>query len=117
MQIINLTPHDLVIYDKNTDIREIIKRIKTSGMASIISIREKSKIVFDYPMTVPTIKKVINLPAAKDNVLYFVSNMIRTALPNRIDLISPSSNRESIDDIVRDDEGKILGLRAFDSNY
>ena len=111
-KIINLTPHVLNIFDEN-DV--LVESIKSSGVASVKTEKTPSKLELEigYPTSVSKMTDVTGLPDPQEGVVYFVSAMVRAALPGRSDLISPASDRSLI---VRDDQGRIQGIKAFDSN-
>lgn len=49
---------------------------------------------------------VTGLPDAEEGFLLIVSTIVKSALPDRRDLVSPAS-------LVRDDEGRIIGCRSL----
>lgn len=57
-------------------------------------------------LTRKEVKAIVNLPKYKKGTLYIVSESVKSALPNRIDLLCPGW-------IVKDKEGNILGCRSL----
>ena len=102
--IINKTPHPIHILD---DENNTIMTFESSG-----SIRLKASTV-DAGFTVDDIKitKTVfgepeGLPEYKLGLFYIVSQLVKSALPNREDLLVPA-------EVVRDDNGNIIGCRSL----
>lgn len=102
--IINLTPHPInIILDNDSD--PIV--IAPSGIVP----RVASTATTVAPGFVTTIMgDVTGLPDKKDGVLLIVGAMVRTALPDRDDLIGPDTSPTGA---VRNDAGQIVGVRGF----
>lgn len=103
--IINTTPHPITILD---DANEVLEVFPTGEF----NIRISSSTV-DAGFTVNNIKittteygKVNGLPEWQPFVYYIVSAMVKSALPNRTDLLVPAEQ-------VRDDKGIIIGCRSL----
>lgn len=101
MNIINLTPHTIVLPDREIFVLGVIARCEevTEQVGNIdgIKIVEKSYGV------------VKDLPEQEEGIMYIVSMMVRLALPNRYDILSPG-------DLVRDEDGNIVGCLNLVSN-
>lgn len=124
VKIINMTPHDINYFNASCPCDDapncyhkpimvcfkpsgIVPRIeKSSNLFFFFEAEEVEHLVFDRPKT----KKVVNLPAQKENILIIVSSMVRKALPKRTDLISPTR-------FERDENGHIDFCTAFDVNF
>lgn len=102
--IINMTPHDVVVFDANN---VEIARYKTSG--NLIRLSQKTVVVGDLN-GIPTVRVEFGdpegLPEFNADTVYIVSAFVKSALPDRADLIVPSKP-------VRDEEGRIIGCQAF----
>jgi len=55
---------------------------------------------------------VHGLPEPESDTILVVSAMVRSACPERLDLVSPGSGRESL---IRDASGAVIGCRDFDA--
>ena len=100
-KIINLTPHSINIIDK---------QIPPSGKVARVSVTSKEAGTFaGIPLKIPTFGDVVDLPDPEPNTMFIVSALVRSACPKRKDLASPS-------DMVRDEDGRIIGCRALDIN-
>ena len=99
MELVNLTPHSINILQK--------MMIEPSGtVARCKEITEDAGRVGSIPLIYRRYSDVEDLPAPKKDVFYIVSHMVRTALPERTDLLSPGS-------LLRDGDGNILGCTNF----
>ena len=103
-KLVNLTPHPInVILDDDSD--PIV--IAPSGIVP----RVASTATVVAPGFVTTVMgDVTDLPDKKDGVLLIVGAMIRTALPDRDDLIGPDTSPTGA---VRNGDGMIIGVRGF----
>lgn len=101
--ILNLTPHAVnVIREDNTTLT-----IAPSGtVARVSQMREQIGEVEGIPINVSKFGEVVDLPEQQEGVFLIVSRLVISALPDREDLIVP-------DDLVRDDQGRIIGCRSF----
>jgi hypothetical protein len=99
MKIINLTPHAIHCLG-----------VTFPPSGQIARCKEITKEVFALDNGMPLVNKeygyVEGLPDSQADTLYIVSMMIRLALPNRLDLVSPG-------DAVRDNDGRIVGCTNF----
>ena len=104
MEVINLTPHDVVLTD---DKGSPLKVYKPSGMIARLNEQRISKGVVDgFKLFQKIYGQSDNLPEPVPGRVYIVSSVIIEAEQNRSDLIAP-------DDFVRDAEGKIIGCKSF----
>jgi hypothetical protein len=113
MEFINLTTHEIVIYDEEG--KNVILRIPPSG--KIARVATDSKIVGrinGIPVRKTTYGEIIDLPDPKPGVVYLVSTVLLMALKekgmNRPDVLSPDTTPDSA---VRDEQGRIIGVRFF----
>lgn len=109
MKLINLCPHPVCV--KHADGTETI--IPQSGLARVsVDYRETGSVPVEgrpVPLIQGVYGEVDGLPAPAAGCLYLVSHMVRMALPQRADLLSPAN-------IVRDAQGNILACRMFEAN-
>mgnify|MGYP001398705579 FL=1 len=106
MKIINLTPHALnVLTDSGT------VTIPPSGTVARVTVtRESAGTVTVDGVQVPlyrtTYGAVEGLPAPAPDTLYVVSSLVAAAARDRRDLVVP-------DDLVRDEQGRVIGARGL----
>lgn len=106
MNIVNLTPHALnLVTDSGT------VNIPPSGTVARVSVtRDSAGTVTIDGVTVPlsrtTYDVVTDLPDPAPDTLYVVSSLVATAARGRNDLVVP-------DDLIRDDQGRIIGARGL----
>lgn len=106
MRIINLTPHAL-----NLVTGEGTVTIPPSGTIARVSVnRTQIGTVSIDGVTVPLNRsqygEVVDLPDPAEDTLYVVSALVAAACPERSDLVVP-------DDLVRDEQGRVIGARAL----
>lgn len=96
MNIINLTPHEIHLPDRNVLPSDFVARCnevtKDAGEFDGVKLIRR-----EYG-------DVYGLPDPVADTLYIVSLLVRQALPERKDLASPG-------DLVRDGDGKIVGAK------
>lgn len=102
-KLINLTPHDInVVGEKGK-----VTTIKASG--SIARCKQKDEMfatLNGIPLVNTTFTDIEGLPHQTLGVYYIVSALIKNAAPERTDLLSPN-------DMVRDDQGRVIGCRSL----
>ena len=115
----NYTPHDIDVY---YDEGNVVVTYPSVGVARVTERKYHAETIVaqDYdddvfiPITYKSFGEVTGLP--DDNyengrpVLYIVSGYVKSALPDRHDLITP-------DDPVRNADGKIIGCRGFSMQW
>ena len=104
MTILNLTPHPINIIEKNG---KEIATIKPSGAP----IRLKTTTIpagnhVGINLTKTILGEPEGLPEQKDETLIIVSQLIKSALPGRSDLVVPA-------EVVRDGKGRIIGCKSL----
>lgn len=112
MKIVNLTPHVVNVLDEDGSVVKTFPSETLNGVA-LPRLEVKRQLVGNVdgiPYTLASYGEPENLPEPKDGVLLIVSGLVRTALEDRKDLISPG-------DLVRDESGRPIGCRAFDINW
>ena len=104
--VINMTPHDVKILDKDN---RVVKTYKKSGNL----IHFTSKIVIDdvlsdgTPLSHTEYSGLENLLEYNHKVFYIVPQLIKFLLPYRTDILVPA-------DVVKDETGIIVGYRSLD---
>ncbi len=128
-RLVNLTPHDInFVKPFNVEIgkdalgtpmyvtEERTYTLPSSGQVARCKVdRDKIDSVWtedidDWDITLPITKpkfgEVEGLPEPEEGTIYIVSNLVAQAVPDREDVFFP-------DDIVRDENGNIIGCRAL----
>ena len=102
MNIVNLTPHIVsVITPTGTTVfppSETIARVSQNN-----TLLQTIKNIPIYKTVYSTVE---NLPERTTDTLLIVSSIVKAAMPDRHDLISPTN-------LVRDDAGNIIGCKGF----
>jgi len=110
-KIINLTPHELIVFKDNVFESEeydyeMVMTIPSSG---VVRVKEEN-VEIGKINGVPVYKKKYTesegLPDPTPDTYYFVSILVAQANPDRKDLLLSS-------DLVRDENGRILGCKSF----
>jgi hypothetical protein len=101
MEFINLTPHAIQLPNMTIEPSGIIARCNevSTPFGEINGVEIINR---EYG-------KVENLPDTTSGKMYIVSAMVRLALPNRYDILSPG-------DLVRDETGQIIGAKNLVRN-
>ena len=107
--IVNLTPHPLIVVDEEG--RKLLSvapsgtplRLKETRRGSrTIAVGEVAVEIEEVSYAEPSTA----LPEPREGVLYFVSMLTALSLRDREDLVFPLS-------VVRDGDGRIIGCRSF----
>lgn len=109
----NLTPHAIVYIITADECIKIpasgtVARVSTNTQNTVkLNIDNPSKFAIQLQKT--SYGNVQYLPEQEDSVYLIVSAMVRQALPERKDLLSPAG-------LLRNGDGEIIGCTAFDTN-
>ena len=99
--ISNTTPHAINVIGENNITFE------PSGI--LIRLTTKIEVVGEIngiPLSKTVFGEPIGLPEFQDGTYYIVSQLVKSALPNRSDLLVPA-------EMVRDEKGQILGCKSL----
>jgi len=109
MKIVNLTPHDVVIVNDNS---EEIKRYPASGQVARVNTQAEPIGEVDGIQVVRTkYGDVDGLPDKQPDTVYLVSLVVAQALRgSRTDVYVPDTGPGSV---VRDDKGQIIGVKRL----
>jgi len=112
MKFVNLTPHEITVFDSTGN---VILRIPPSGQIARVSVTSTIVCkVGDIPVRKVIYGDVEGLPEPKDDTVYIVSTVVLLALKEkgiiREDVVAPDTNPDSA---VRDDTGRIIGVKYF----
>ena len=97
LNLVNLTPHPIVIDDGTT-----VLTIAPSGTITRV---EKSIIDLGDGFYTIVWGDVVDLPEPQDNTIYMVSAMVAGRVPDRTDVASPATDLAN-----RDDNGRIVSV-------
>lgn len=113
-EFVNLTPHDVNVCLEN-GLKKSISFPRTVNIARVVqSTTQVDTLYFpvnrDDNIGIPVYKveygMVAGLPEPKDGVVNIVSAMVKNAVPERTDLVSPGEP-------LRDQGGNIVGCKGF----
>lgn len=109
VQIINLTPHEVNLITEGG----VTLNYPSQGVARCaqddVQWGELSQKGGSVPLFHTTFGDVTGLPDQEEGFFYIVSALVRAAVPNRSDVISPTR-------LVRNELGAIIGCGGFTSN-
>jgi len=108
MQIINLTPHKIVLFLEGEQI--VYSSSKKRAICRVRSKQIKVKTINKIPLVHITYTDTELLPPQKPDTYYLVSLVVAQNNKTRRDLICPDTSPESV---VRDEEGRMLGVKRF----
>jgi len=107
IELINLTPHQVTVFLPDGTKVEI----PPSGtVARVETIKEKTGEINGIPVYNTKFGAVEGLPDPEPYKAYIVAGLVQQATPWRKDLLSPDT---SPDGVVRDAEGRIVGVRGL----
>lgn len=120
MKIVNLTPHTVNVLNEGGG----MCTISPSGQVARVSVKyfpTFQVVDTDASSVEEALKSVVQiyttnygavegLPEQQQGKLLLVSGMVRAALPDRMDLVSPG-------DLVRDDAGRPVGCKGLVGNF
>jgi len=108
MTLINLTPHDFVLFDSDGNkIRTIPPTFPTPRVTTrVLELDE----IDGIPVNSTSFGDTVNLPKYEPGVFYIVSLLVQQANPERPDLYRPDTSPKFV---VRDEKGNILGVKAL----
>lgn len=105
MKIVNMTPHQVTICDASN---KVVHTYPASG--ETIRLKAETITVDHLPDGTPLSRTVfgdpVGLPAESTDTIYIVSQLIKSALPERRDLAVPAQ-------VVRDGNGNIIGCQSL----
>lgn len=99
----NLTPHELNIF---SDDGKVVSIPPSGRVARVAQTREQRGTIDGLAVTYSTFGDVEELPEPQDGVIYVVSGLVLSAVPDRADVFAPG-------EAVRDDAGRVIGARGL----
>lgn len=102
--LLNYTPHPIHIVDGEGN---VLKTIESSGLVRLKPFTvDAGFTVEDVKITKTHFGEVQGLPPYEFGVFYIVSQLVKTALPQREDLLVPA-------EVLRDTNGNIVGCMSL----
>jgi len=102
-QIKNFTPHNITITDSDGN---VLKVIEPSGLARLSVKTVPAGEIDGVPISKTVFGEPEGLPEYQKGVYYIVSQLVKTALPERKDLFVPA-------EVLRDEKGNIVGCKSL----
>lgn len=100
----NLTPHPIHLLDENNN---VIRTFASNGLVRLkANTVEAGFTVDDCKITKTVFGEVEGLPEYQFGQFYIVSQLVKSALSTREDLLVPA-------EVVRDSNGNIIGCKSF----
>ena len=104
MTILNTTPHAVVVVNEKN---ETVCSFEKSNISVRLSVKtEQGEPLGNIPTTKTVFGEPEGLPDFQEGTFYIVSQLVKSALPNRTDLLVPA-------EVVRDNNGAIIGCRSL----
>lgn len=105
MKILNLTPHPITILDENGG--EKLRILPhPCPPARLSATTERVKEIDGIPFSKTVFGEATDLPEEEEEVYLIVSQLIKSAFPERCDLVVPA-------EVVRDERGYIAGCKSL----
>ena len=102
--LINTTPHAVNIVNSEN---QVILTIPVSDISIRLAVKTVSNgFLGEIPLTKTEFGEPVGLPEFKEGTFYIVSQLVKSALPLRTDLLVPA-------EVVRDEKGVILGCKSL----
>lgn len=102
--IFNYTPHRIDILNSNG---EVIRTFPATGLIRLKASTVSAGYAIDgISITTTQFGEPEGLPEPMEGIYYIVSQLVKSALPHRKDLLVPA-------DVVRDANGNILGCKSL----
>lgn len=102
-QIKNFTPHPINICN---NAGKVIRVIQPEGLVRLKAVTVPAGEIDGVPVTKTEFGQPEGLPEFKEGVFIVVSQLVKTALPARSDLLVPA-------EVVRDEKGNIVGCKSL----
>lgn len=102
-QIKNFTPHPITICN---NAGEVIRVIQPEGLVRLKAVTVPAGEIDGVPVTKTEFGTPEGMPEFQEGVFIVVSQLVKTALPARSDLLVPA-------EVVRDEKGNIVGCKSL----
>jgi hypothetical protein len=102
-RIKNLTPHPIHLLGEEN---QILRSFQPEGLVRLKASTVNAGEIDGVPISKTVFGEPEGLPDYKEGVYYIVSQLVKSALPDRVDLLVPA-------EVQRDEKGNILGCKSF----
>jgi hypothetical protein len=102
-KIVNFTPHPITIVDGEN---KVVRTIESSGLIRLASKTVSNGIIGGLPISKTVFGEPEGLPDFVEGTFIIVSQLVKSALPNRTDLLVPA-------EVVRDGKGNVIGCKSL----
>jgi hypothetical protein len=99
----NMTPHPIMLLDEEN---EVVGRFESTGLIRLSARTERAEDIDGIATSRTVFGNPEGLPKFKAGTFIIVSQLVRSALPERADLLVPA-------EVVRDKAGNIIGCRSL----
>lgn len=108
IRFVNLTPHVVMVLG---EFGELLAGIQATGEVARVEVKHSptGECLRGVPLLVQETGEVVGLPDPEPGVWYVVSALVRLAVPERDDVLSPGP-------LVRDEHGRPTGCRGLVRN-
>lgn len=103
MKIKNFTPHPIHICNYAGEVTRVLQ---PEGLVRLKTVTVPAGEIDGIPVTRTEFGQPEGLPEFKEGVFIVVSQLVKTALPSRSDLLVPA-------EVVRDENGNIVGCKSL----
>jgi len=101
--IINATPHTINVVNEQM---EIVATFEPSISVRVASTTQIVGEICGIPLDTTVFGEVEGLPKYREDVYYIVSRLVKSALPDRKDLLCPGQQ-------VRNETGQVIGCKSL----
>ena len=105
MKFENVTPHHVTVITPNGP----VTFPRTNDIARVSQTTTQVGTVDGVPIYKTVFGAVEGMPVPQEGVIYIVSSLVRIAIPDRQDVVSPG-------ELVRDSAGFVIGCKGFVTN-
>ena len=102
-QIKNFTPHPISICN---NAGEVTREIQSEGLVRLKAVTVPAGEIDGVPVSRTEFGQPEGLPEFQEEVFIVVSQLVKTVLPSRYDLLVPA-------EVVRDEKGNIVGCKSL----
>jgi hypothetical protein len=104
VMIVNMTPHPVYVVNDSNEIVHTFP--KSEAMIRLSQTVKPSDPIDGIPTTITKFGDPQGLPEFQPGTYYIVSQLVKSALPNRSDLLVPA-------EVARDQSGNIIGCKSL----
>jgi hypothetical protein len=105
MTVVNKTPHAVHIVDENGQVVRTYEKGEGQIRLAVKTVQD-SPLADGTPTSITSFGEPEGLPDFKEGTFYIVSQLVKSALPERTDLLVPA-------EVVRDEKGNIVGCKSL----